>query len=51
MMLLKVKNLKKIYATRFGGQKIEALKNVNLEVEMANMLQSWVNQGVGRRPC
>ena len=42
MMLLKVKNLKKIYATRFGGQKIEALKN---------MLQSWVNQGVGRRPC
>ena len=40
MMLLKVKNLKKIYATRFGGQKIEALKNVNLEVENGEYVAS-----------
>ena len=32
MGLLKVKNIKKIYATRFGNQKVEALKNVSLEV-------------------
>ena len=30
MSLLEVKNLKKVYSTRFGGNKVEALKNVNI---------------------
>ena len=33
MSLLEVKNLKKVYKTRFGGQSVEALKNVNFTVE------------------
>ena len=33
MSMLEVKNLKKIYTTRFGGNKVVALQNVNLTVE------------------
>ena len=33
MSLLTVKHLKKIYTTRFGGNKVEALKDVNFSVE------------------
>ena len=29
MTILEVNGLKKIYSTRFGGNKVEALKNVN----------------------
>lgn len=47
-MLLKVKNLKKIYATRFGGQKIEALKNVNLEVENGEYVAIMGESGSGK---
>ena len=33
MSLLEVTNLKKIYTTRFGGNKVQALTNVNFSVE------------------
>ena len=33
MTLLDVKNVKKVYTTRFGGNKVEALRNVNFSVE------------------
>ena len=33
MALLDVKNVKKIYTTRFGGNQVEALRNVNFAVE------------------
>ncbi len=33
MTLLEVKNLKKIYTTRFGGNQVQALSNVNFSVE------------------
>ena len=33
MALLDVKNVKKIYTTRFGGNQVEALRNVNFSVE------------------
>ena len=33
MALLEVKNVKKIYTTRFGGNKVEALRDVNFSVE------------------
>lgn len=32
MALLEVKNVKKIYTTRFGGNKVEALRDVNFSV-------------------
>ena len=33
MALLDVKNVKKIYTTRFGKNQVEALKNVTFSVE------------------
>ena len=33
MDLLNVRNIQKIYTTRFGGQKVEALKNVSFDVQ------------------
>ena len=33
MTILEVKELKKTYTGRFGGNKVEALKNVNFTVE------------------
>ena len=34
MAMLEVKHLKKIYATRFGGNKVEALRDLNFTVEL-----------------
>ena len=33
MALLEVKNLKKVYTTRFGGASVQALTDVNFSVE------------------
>ena len=38
MTILKVKNLQKIYTTRFGGNKVEALKDVSFEVEKGEFI-------------
>ena len=32
MAILEVSNLKKIYTTRFGGNQVQALKNINFSV-------------------
>ncbi len=37
MSILEVNGLKKIYTTRFGGSKVEALKNVNFTVEKGEL--------------
>ena len=44
MSLLEVKNVKKIYTTRFGSNQVEALRDVN-------MLQSWESLDRERRLC
>ena len=36
MSILEVNSLKKIYTTRFGGNKVEALKNVSFSVEVVS---------------
>lgn len=41
MSLLEVTNLKKIYTTRFGGNKVQALNNVNFLWKKVNLLQLW----------
>ena len=33
MSILEVNGLKKVYTTRFSGNKVEALRNVNFSVE------------------
>lgn len=48
MSLLQVNNLKKIYTTRFGGNKVEALKNVNFSVEEGEYVAIMGESGSGK---
>ena len=48
MPLLEVTNLKKIYTTRFGGNKVEALKNVNFSVEQGEYVAIMGESGSGK---
>lgn len=48
MQILKVKNLKKIYTTRLGGQKVEALKKVSFEVEKGEYVAIMGESGSGK---
>lgn len=48
MTILKVKNLQKIYTTRFGGNKVEALKDVSFEVEKGEFIAIMGESGSGK---
>ena len=48
MSLLEVKSLKKVYKTRFGGQSVEALKNVNFSVEEGEYVAIMGESGSGK---
>ena len=48
MSLLEVKNLKKVYKTRLGGNAVEALKNVNFSVEEGEFVAIMVESGSGK---
>jgi len=48
MSILDVRGLKKIYSTRFGGAKVEALKNVNFEVEEGEYVAVMGESGSGK---
>ena len=48
MSLLEVKNVKKIYTTRFGGNQVEALKNVNFSVEPREYVAIMGESGSGK---
>ena len=48
MTLLEVKNLKKIYTTRFGGNKVQALNNVNFSVEKGEFVAIMGESGSGK---
>jgi len=48
MSYLEVSNLKKIYSTRFGGNKIEALRNVNFSVEQGEYVAIMGESGSGK---
>ena len=48
MSLLKVNNLKKIYTTRLGGNKVEALQDVNFEVEEGEYVAIMGESGSGK---
>lgn len=48
MSILEVKNLKKIYSTRFGANKVEALKNVNFTVEKGEYVAIMGESGSGK---
>ncbi len=48
MTLLEVKNLKKIYTTRFGGNKVQALSNVTFSVEQGEYVAIMGESGSGK---
>lgn len=48
MALLEVKNLKKVYTTRFGGNKVQALDNVNFSVEQGEYVAIIGESGSGK---
>ncbi len=48
MAILEVKNLKKVYTTRFGGNKVTALSNVNFEVNEGEFIAIMGESGSGK---
>lgn len=48
MSILEVKNIKKVYTTRFGNNKVEALKNVNFQVEKGEYIAIMGESGSGK---
>ena len=48
MAVLEVRNLKKIYRTRFGGNQVQALKNVNFSVEDGEYTAIMGESGSGK---
>lgn len=48
MTILEVRNLKKIYTTRFGGTKVQALANMNFTVENGEYVAIMGESGSGK---
>ena len=48
MSVLEVKGVKKVYTTRFGNNKVEALKNVNFQVEKGEYVAIMGESGSGK---
>ena len=48
MSILQVTGLKKVYSTRIGGQKVEALKNVSFSVEQGEYVAIMGESGSGK---
>ena len=51
MALLEVTNVKKIYSTRFGGNKVQALFNVTFSVEEGEYVAIMGESGSGKTAC
>ena len=51
MTVLEVKNLVKIYTTRFGGSQVQALRNVNFSVEEGEFVAIMGNPAQARLRC
>ena len=48
MALLEVRNLKKIYTTRFGGNPVQALQNVTFSVQEGEYVAIMGESGSGK---
>ncbi len=48
MSLLEVRNVKKVYTTRFGAVKVQALRDVNFSVEEGEYVAIMGESGSGK---
>ena len=48
MAILEVNNVKKIYTTRFGGNQVQALSNINFSVEKGEYVAIMGESGSGK---
>ena len=48
MVILEIKSLKKVYSTRFGGNKVEALRDVSFSVENGEYIAIMGESGSGK---
>ncbi|MFU0826932.1 MAG: hypothetical protein ACFWTJ_05240 [Lachnoclostridium sp.] len=48
MALLEVRNLKKVYTSRFGGNHVQALSDVNFTVEAGEYVSIMGESGSGK---
>ncbi len=48
MSILEVSGVKKVYTTRFGGNKVEALRNVSFQVEQGEYVAIMGESGAGK---
>ena len=48
MEILSVSNLKKVYTTRFGGNQVQALKNINFSVDKGEYVAVMGESGSGK---
>lgn len=50
MSILEVKGLRKVYTTRFGGNQVEALRNVSFSVEQGEYVAVMWEKAAAARP-
>ena len=48
MSILEVSALRKVYTTRFGGSRVEALRSVSFTVEQGEYVPLWASPAAAR---
>lgn len=51
MSILEVSGLRKVYTSRLGGSRVEALRNVSFTVEQGEYVALWVSPAAARPRC